>query len=183
MKRLALLVALVVFASQAQTVTAFEKADEKAYGNCSTSTRVETTFRNRTRESYYISCSEFIRSTDPYTHDELTTISISSDGGWGGSLSITASTSPAPDPGLDDVYVKIRVDNGGVTRETPDYYLLRSNMAVIHYFAIGVLLLYQLSRGERVFIKVASKTGSIRLEGAREAITDFRRRAGLLSIR
>lgn len=183
MRRLALLVALIVFASQAQTVTAFEKTDEKTYGNCSTSTRIETTFRNRTRESYYISCSEFIRSTDPYTHDGLTTISISSEGGWGGSLSITVSTKPAPDPGLDDVDVKIRVDNGAVTRETPDYYLPSVNMAVIRDFALGGLLLYQLSKGERVFIKVASKTGSIRLEGAREAIADFRRRAGLLRSR
>ena len=77
----------------------------------------------------------------------------------------------------DSVPVIIRVDKGPVIRRSGIW--RGQSSTVIRDPSLARQLLHDLARGQRVAIMVGDEGGNIRLDGSRQAVDDFRQRAGL----
>ena len=163
-----LVAVLVVLAAQAQADTSnpSETTRVKTYGNCKTSTHIDL-FTDE--ESYEVLCSEYAGWFD------VNSIGLFQKAGR--LYVLLDQTFLSSDDELD---VMIRIDKGEIIQRTAlTEKLGNDRQATIQDYPLALSLIDQLSHGKRAVVKIGDKGGSIRLNGSRRAIQDFRERAGL----
>jgi len=161
---IAVVFALVGSVAQADTSRTHEVKDHKTYGNCHTFTQVDL-FTDE--EFYTVGCFE-------NTLTDTTVIGIQYE-----SSGLYVLLSKGLQFHLDDqVPVMIRIDKGEVIRRSAHWHR-KSNRAFIQDADLARHLLHDLSHGQRAILKVGDEGGNVQLDGAAQAIADFRHRAGL----
>ena len=79
----------------------------------------------------------------------------------------------------DQVPVMIRVDKGETIRRSAYWDSKNPSRAFIQDDTLARRLFHDLARGQRAIIRVGDEGGTVRLNGSRRAIQDFRQRTGL----
>ena len=163
------LLCFVVFAlawslAQADTSSTSEAKDEKHYGNCGTATVVDM-FTDE--ERYLVVCVE-------ETLTDETLIGIMSQGGR-----LYVILGKGVQLHFDNqISVMIRADQGELIRRSAQWNS-KNTTAYIQDNDLARRLLHELARGQKAVIQVGNEGGNVRLNGSRQAIQDFRQRAGL----
>jgi len=162
-----LLAALFAVPRPADTSSTSETVRVKKYGNCQTATIVDL-FTDE--ESYKVECTAHpawftVISIGLLQKEKRLYVFL--DETW-------------QSDSVDEVDVMIRIDKGEVIRRVALWNELGHRQATIEDYALALNLLNQLAQGKRAVIRIGDKGGgTIRLNGSRRAIQDFRQRAGL----
>ena len=148
---------------QADTSASADLVNDQKYGNCSVVTAVDML---TDEEDHVFICLEV-------TLTDSTSLSIRSEQG-----SLVVLVSKGSVLHFDqNIYVAIRVDKGPVIERT-GLWLSGANTAFIQDHGLAASLMDDLAQGQRVVVQVGLERGNIRLEGAADAIADFRKRIG-----
>lgn len=165
---LLLTVLFVLAGSLAQAAT--ETKDAQHYGNCDVGTVVDL-FTDE--ETYSLLCME-----DPLVPGVSEPMILISAGSKPEDFYLLLST------GLQvhmepRIPVALRIDKGPLLERDADWIPENGKNAYIFDQPLVRSLLQDLARGQRVVIRVGPQSAAIALHGSRQAVHDFKRRAGL----